>query len=78
MATLSEELYNTATGLWYTQADNHMRACGHPGVPGPTGGAEVADQELSYLQGAIKALQEVESKINRTGWAQGRRQDGTQ
>lgn len=60
----SQQIYDLSVELWYQYADSDMKACGHPGVCGPTSQGEWSINE-GMLKGAIAALQDVISKIEK-------------
>ncbi len=60
----AKQIYDQSIELWYEYADYDMKACGHPGVYGPTSLVEWSINE-GMLKGAISALQEVINKIEK-------------
>ena len=58
-----DDIYQAATTLWYTVADDRMQRCGHPGVIGMTSDNQKYSMEWAVLKGAITALEEASQKL---------------
>ena len=59
----AQEIYNLSVKYWYSVADDRMKKCGHPGIPGPASDDKSWNITIANLEGAITSLSEIRNKL---------------
>ena len=60
----AKEIYDLCVKYRYSVADNRMLSCGQPGIPGPSSDGEKWDEKKALLDGTIRSLEEIRSKLH--------------